>query len=99
MEKETKHYVEFNNHDPNWLKKFSIVIDKFLINNEYLDFFMQIYIQWSKDEGSTSSFRTFIIPRLPHFEKLDLSQFKVYIETESMTHFFVCYNFQKTILI
>ena len=40
-----------------------------------------------------------IIPRLPRFEKLALSQFKVYIETETMTHCVVCCNFQKTILI
>ena len=81
MENYTKYYVEYLNHDPNWLKKISIEIDKFLINCEYIDFFMKIYMQWSKDDASTSSFRTFIIPRLPLFEKLDLSQFKVYIET------------------
>ena len=34
MEKETKHYVEYINHKPNWLKKMSIEIDKFLINGE-----------------------------------------------------------------
>ena len=33
MEKETKHYVESINHNPNWLKKISIKIDKFLINH------------------------------------------------------------------
>ena len=32
MEKETNHYVKSLNHDPNLLKKFSIKIDKFLIN-------------------------------------------------------------------
>ena len=32
MEEETKNYVESLNHDPNWLKKFSIEIDNFLIN-------------------------------------------------------------------
>ena len=53
MEKETKHYVESLNHDPNWLKKISIEIDKFLINSEYIDFFMQIYMQWSRENGST----------------------------------------------
>ena len=89
MEKETKHYVESINHDPNWLKKISIEIDKLLINREYIDFFTNIYMQWSKDDGSTSSFQKFIVIRLPCFEKLSLSQFKVYIETETMTHFFV----------
>ena len=56
-------------------------------------------MQWSKDDGSTSSFWTLVIPGLPRFEKLSLSQFKVYIETETMTHLFVCSNCQKTILI
>ena len=60
---------------------------------------MQIYMEWRKDNSSTSSIQKLIITRLPCFEKLDLSQFKVYIETETMTHFFVCYNFQKIILI
>ena len=34
MEKETKHYMEFINHDPNWLKTIIIEIDKFLIDRE-----------------------------------------------------------------
>ena len=76
MEKDTKHYVELN-HDPEWLKKISIEIDRFLINLEYNSFFMLMYIQWIKDDGSNSSFQTFIIPRPPRFEKLALSQFKV----------------------
>ena len=98
MEKETKHYVEYLNKDTKWLKKNSIDIDKFLINCEYIDFFIKIYMQWRKDDGSTSSFWTLRIPRLPRFEKLDLSQLKVYIETETMTHCFVCCNCEKTIL-
>ena len=72
MEKETKHYVEYLNHDPNWLKTITTEIDKFLIDREYINFFIIMYMQWSKDGGSTSSSRTFIIPRLPCFEKLDL---------------------------
>ena len=67
MEKETKHYMEYINHDPNWLKKISIEIDKFMINREYIDFFMTFYIQWSKDDGSSSSLQTLIILRLPCF--------------------------------
>ena len=85
MKNETKHYVEYLNHNPNWLKKISIEIDKFLINHEYIDFFIQIYMQWIKDDGSTSYFQTLIFPRLPCFEKL--AKFKVYIETETTTHF------------
>ena len=60
---------------------------------------MKIYMQWSKDNVPTSSFPEFIIPRLPCLEKLDLLQFKVYSETETITRCFVCFNFQKTIII
>ena len=45
MEKKTKYYVEYLNHNPNWLKTMTIEIDKFLINREYFDFFMQMYMQ------------------------------------------------------
>ena len=55
IEKETKHYVESLNHDPNWLNTVTIEIDKFLVDCEYIDFFMQIYMHWSKDSGPTSS--------------------------------------------
>ena len=99
MEKETKHYVEYLNCYSKWLKKITIWIDNFLINREYIEFFMQMYMQWSKDDGSTSSFRKLTIPRLPPFEKLALSQFKLCIETKRMTQCFVRCNCQKTILI
>ena len=89
MEKETKHYVESLNHDPNWLHTIIIEIDKLLINCEYTDFFMQMHMKCIKDNGSNLSFQKLIIPLLPRFEKLDFSQFKVYIETEKTTHF-VC---------
>ena len=42
MEKDTKHYVEYINHDLNQLKEISIEIDKLLINREYIDFFIKI---------------------------------------------------------
>ena len=45
MEKDTKHYVEYLNRDPNWLNTITIEIDNFLIDCEYIDFFMQMYIQ------------------------------------------------------
>ena len=32
MKKDTKHYVEYLNHNTNWLKTITIEIDKFLIN-------------------------------------------------------------------
>ena len=77
MEKETKHYVEYLNHDPNWLKTINIEIDKFLIDHEFIDFCMLMYMQWSKDNGSTLSYRELIIPRMPCFQKLALSQLRL----------------------
>ena len=99
MEKDTKQYVESLNHDPNWLKTIIIEIFKFLIDHEYINFFVQIYMQWNKDDGYTSSSLAFIIPCLPRFEKLDLSQFQLYIEAGTMTHYLVCRNFKNTIVI
>ena len=81
MENKTKNYVESLNHDHNWLKKITIEIDNLLINCKFINFFIQTYMQWSKDDCSTSSFQKLIITRLPCFEKLALSQFKVYIKT------------------
>ena len=60
---------------------------------------MQIYMQWSKYNNYTSSNQELIIKCLPHFEKLALSQFKVYIEVEIITHCYVCDNCQKSIFI
>ena len=88
MVKETKHYVEYLNHNPNWLKTITIEINKFLINREYINLFMKMYMQWINYDGSTSSSRTLIIPCLPSFEKLALSQFQVYIEAQTMTQCF-----------
>ena len=56
-------------------------------------------MQWSKDNGYTSSNQKLIIECLPHFDKLALSQFKVYIEVETMTHCYVCDNCQMSIFI
>ena len=56
VEKETKHYMESLNYITNWLKSITIEIDKLLIDCEYINFFMQMYMQWSKDDGSTSSY-------------------------------------------
>ena len=66
-EKETKHYVESLNLDFNWVTMITIEIDKLLINREYIDFFMQIYMQWIKDDSSTLSFQKLINPCLPCF--------------------------------
>ena len=40
MKKKSKHYVESLNNYPNWLKNISIENVKFLINREYIDFFI-----------------------------------------------------------
>ena len=56
-------------------------------------------MQWSSDNSYTSSNQKLIIERLTHFEKLTLSQFKVYIEVEKMTYCYVCDNFQMSIFI
>ena len=90
MEKETKHYVLSLNHDPNWLKTIIIEIDKFLIDRVYIDFFMQMYMQWSKDNGSNSSFPKLIIPRLPRFVKTNFATFPViYWNWNNYSVFFV----------
>ena len=52
--KETKHYVEYLNNDPTWLKTITIEIDNLLINCEHIKSFMQMYMQWRKDNCSTS---------------------------------------------
>ena len=87
MENEIRHYVEYLDHDPLWVRRITNDINKLLVDREYIDFFMQIYMQWRKENVNTSSNQKLIIECLPHFEKLDLSQFKVYIEVETMTHF------------
>ena len=77
MEKETKHYLEYLNHDPNWLKTITIDIDNFLIGCGYIDLFMQTYIQMSKYNSYTSYFGELIIPCLPCLEKMNSSQFQL----------------------
>ena len=87
---EIKQYIDSLNHDPIWVGRITNDINKLLVNCEYIDFFMQIYIQWSSNNS---------IECLPHFEKMALSQFKVYIEVLKMTHFYVCDNFKMSIFI
>ena len=59
--------MESLNNNPNWLKTITIEINKFLIGREYINFFMQMNLKWIEDDGSTSSSRILIIPRLPRF--------------------------------
>ena len=60
-------------HDHFWVQRIHNDINKLLVSREYIDFFIQIYEQWSTYNS---------IKCLPHFEKMALSLFKVYIEAE-----------------
>ena len=91
--------MESLNNNTKWLNRITIEIDKFLVDCECINFFMQMYIQWIKYNYYTSSSQTLIIPRLPCFVKMALSQYQLYIEAQTMTQFFVCSNCKNTILI
>ena len=71
MENEIRHYIDSINHDPHWVRIITNDINKLLVNREYIDFFMQIYMQWISDNSYTSSDQIIIIECLPHFERLD----------------------------
>ena len=58
-----------------------------------------MYMQWSKEDDSTSSSGTLSIPLLPCLEKLYLLQLKLYIEAQTMTQYFVCRICKNTVLI
>ena len=73
MENYIRHYIDSLNHYPIWVGRITNDINKLLFNREYVDLFMQIYMQWRGDNS---------IECLPYFEKLYFSQFKVYIEVE-----------------
>ena len=90
MENEIGQYIDSLNHNPFWLGRITNDINKLLVNREYIDFFMQIYMQWSSNNS---------IEYLPHFEKMALSQFNVYIEVEKITHCYVCDNCKNSIFI
>ena len=79
MENEIRNYIDSHNQVLQWVRRITNDINKLLVEREYIDFFMKIYMQWSSDNSYTSSNQKLIIECLPHFEKLDLSQFKVYI--------------------
>ena len=53
IEKETKHYAESLNHDTTWLKTINIKIDKLLINLEYINFLIIMFMKRSKGDSST----------------------------------------------
>ena len=73
-----RQYIDSLKHDPSLVGRIRNDINKLLVNHEYNDFFIQIYIQWSSDNS---------IECLSHFEKMTLSQFKVYIEAEKLDKF------------
>ena len=73
MEYDIRHNIYCLQHNHFWVERIQNDINKLLVNREYIDFFIQIYEQW----------RTYNrMKYLPHFEKMALSQFKVYIEAE-----------------
>ena len=71
MAYDIRQYIDCLKHNPSWVGRIKNDVNKLLVNSEYIDFFIQIYIQWSSDNS---------IKCLPNFEKMELSQFKVYIE-------------------
>ena len=73
MAYDIRQYIDSLKHDLFWVGRVKNNINKLLVNREHIDFFIQIYIQWSINNS---------IECLPHFEKMALSQFKVYIEAE-----------------
>ena len=90
MAYDIRQYIDSLKHDPLWVGRITNDVNKLLFNREYIDFFIQIYIQWISDNS---------IECLPNFEKMVLSQFKVYIEAEKMTQCFLCDNCNMSIFI
>ena len=75
IEYDIRQYIDSLKHDNFWVGRINNDINKLLVNREYIDFFMKIYMQWRSDNS---------IECLPHFEKMSLSQFKEYIEDEKL---------------
>ena len=73
MAYDIRRYIDSIKHDPFGVERITNDINKLLVKREYIYFFVQIYLQWSSDNR---------IECLPHFEKMALSQFKVYIKAE-----------------
>ena len=90
MAYDIRHYIHCLQHDSFWVRINKNDINKLLVNREYIDFFVQIYIQWSSDNSNKC---------LPHFGKMALSQLKVYIEAGKTTQCIVCNNCNMSIFI
>ena len=61
MEYEIRHYVEYLNNYPRWVRRITNDIHNLFVNCEYINFFMQIYMQCSKYNSYTSSNQKLII--------------------------------------
>ena len=61
MEDEIRQYIASFNHDPQWVRRITNVINKLLFYREYIDVFINIYMQWSEDNGLN-----FIQPKINH---------------------------------
>ena len=44
MENDIRHHVESLNNDPQWVRRITNDINKLLVNREYIDLFMLIYM-------------------------------------------------------
>ena len=51
MENEIRRYIDYLNHDPQWVGRITNDINKLLVKREYIDLFMQIYMQWRSDDS------------------------------------------------
>ena len=47
MAYDIRQYIDCLQHNPSWLGRIKNDINKLLVNREYIDFFIQIYEQWS----------------------------------------------------
>ena len=90
MAYDIRHYIHFIKHNNSWVGRIKNDIKKLLVNCEYIDFFIQIYEKWSTYNSMKC---------LPYFEKMELSQFKVYIEARKTTQCIVCNNCNMSIFI
>ena len=51
MEYAIRQYIYSLKHDPSWVGRIKNYINKLLVNREYIEFLIQIYIQWSSDNS------------------------------------------------
>ena len=53
MENEIRHYIDSLNQNPQWVRIITNDVNKLLVEREYIDVSMKIYMQWIKDNGYT----------------------------------------------